>query len=326
MLQYTEQEMEIVAYDAIDKVQCVEMRRRGLPRGHKWDLYEIARAAEAEPLVLAAARKFAAHHMHIGILTGAAVPEHMPKGENDGPFGAVALARALVKMGHKVTIITDPEPALAIEPLVSYADLSVPLEIFGLNTQEKQKAFAPKLDALVTIERLGGNKNGNLHGIGGLSRNDFRVNFDALVNECNRLGKITVGIGDGGNEIGFGKIYDELIRQLPKLNNKDKTPCGGGIFSVVPTGTLVVGSTSNLGAYGLCAGLAMLTRNVELCHSPEMEVAFHYVGVGLGMSDGGTGNCTADCDGIPAQTNAAVVQIMKTIVEMELSPPRERAF
>ncbi|MDN5925876.1 MAG: DUF4392 domain-containing protein [Hyphomicrobiales bacterium] len=318
--------MEVVAYDAIDKVQCVEMRRRGLPRGHKWDLYELARETENEPLVLAAARKLVGDRKHVGILTGAAVPEHMPKGENDGPFGAVVLARALLMLGNKVTIITDPEPAPAIEALLAFLKLDVPVAVFELGTADRQAEFAAKLDALVTIERLGGNGNGHLHGISGVSRDSFRVNFDALVNEANRLGKVTIGIGDGGNEIGFGKIYEALKTRLPELNNESKTPCGGGIFSVVATGTLVIGSTSNLGAYGLCAALAMLSNNTELCHTPESEIALHYIGVGLGMSDGGTGRCIADCDGIPAETNAAVVQMMKTIVEMELSPPRQRAF
>lgn len=317
--------MELVC-DAIDKLQCTEMRRRGLPRGHKWKLYELARATESESLVLAAARKLAGAPMHVGILTGAAVPDHMPKGENDGPFGAVVLAKSLVKAGHTVTIITDPDPAPATQGLLDYFGLDVPIQVFELGDSAGQEAFASKIDALVTIERLGGNKNGHLHGISGVSRDAFRANFDALVNTANSLGKITIGIGDGGNEIGFGKIYDALIETMPELNNEEKTPCGGGIFSIVPTDTLVIGSTSNLGAYGVCAALAMLKKDAELCHTPEDEVALHYIGVGLGMSDGGTGDIIPDCDGIPAETNAAVVRMMQTMVEMELAPPRPRKF
>lgn len=317
--------MELVC-DAIDKLQCTEMRRRGLPRGHKWKLYELARSTESESLVLAAARKLAGDPMHVGILTGAAVPEHMPKGENDGPFGAVVLAKSLLMAGHKVTIITDPEPAGAIQGLLEYFDLDVEIKQFGLDEAKAQEKFAENIDALVVIERLGGNKNGNLHGISGVSRDAFRVNFDSLVNKANSLGKVTIGIGDGGNEIGFGKIYDQLIKTMPELNNSKTTPCGGGIFSVVPTGTLVVASTSNLGAYGLCAALAMLKGDTAMCHTPEDEVALHYIGVGLGMSDGGTGAIIPDCDGIPAETNAAVVRIMQTMVEMELAAPKPRKF
>lgn len=315
-----------LACDNIDKVQCVEMRRRGLPRGLKWRLYEIARAADAEPLVLAAARRLAGPPARVGILTGAAVPDHMPKGENDGPFGAVVLARALTRIGHRVEIFTDPEPAPAIEALAAYLELDVAVETFALGSTAQQEAAAERIDALVTIERLGGNRNGHLHGISGVVRDAFRVNFDAMVAAANRLGKTTVGIGDGGNEIGFGKIYDRLVAEMPDLHNAAKTPCGGGVFSVVPTGTLVVASTSNLGAYGVCAALAILRNDLSLCHTPDDEVAIHYVGVGLGMSDGGTGAVIPDCDGIPAATNAAVVRVMQTIVELELAEPRARHF
>lgn len=50
---------------------------------------------------------------------------------------------------------------------------------------------------------------------------------------------------DGGNEIGFGKINDVLIKTLLESNNEEKTPCDGGIFSILPTGTLVIGSVRN---------------------------------------------------------------------------------
>lgn len=315
-----------IACDNIDKLQCIEMRRRGLPRGHKWRLYELARDVHDEPLVLAAARLLAADRQRVAILTGAAVPDHMPKGENDGPFGAVVLAGALRRLGHEVRIMTDPAPAPAIRGLLDHLELDVPIDTFELDSAAEQEAAAEAFDVLVTIERLGGNSNGQLHGISGVPRGDFRVNFDALVRRATALGKGTIGIGDGGNEIGFGKIHTELAAALPELDARERTPCGGGILSVVPTDVLVVGSTSNLGAYGVCAALAILTEDERLCHIPEVELALHYVGVGLGMSDGGTGRATADCDGIPALTNAAVVRLMQTIVELELAPERQRTF
>ena len=101
----------LIACDNIDKLLCVEMRRPGLPRGFKWPLYEIARGRLSEPMVLAAARLLDRPPAAIGIVTGAAVPKHMPKGENDGPFGAVALARALNAIGHRSTVYTDAECA-----------------------------------------------------------------------------------------------------------------------------------------------------------------------------------------------------------------------
>ena len=86
----------LFACENIDRLQCMELQGRALPRGLKMPLYELVRAAHDEPLVLAAARLLNQGPRHIGIVTGAAVPGHMPVGENDGPIGASVLAKALL--------------------------------------------------------------------------------------------------------------------------------------------------------------------------------------------------------------------------------------
>src|SRR5262249_49353145 len=61
----------------------------------------------------------------------------------------------------------------------------------------------------------------------------------------------TIGIGDGGNEIGMGKIRWEIIRR--------NIPRGGLIACRVPTDYLIVCGVSNWGAYGLAAGAYSLS-------------------------------------------------------------------
>src|SRR5258707_3766177 len=58
----------------------------------------------------------------------------------------------------------------------------------------------------------------------------------------------TTGIGDGGNEIGMGKIPWDVIRR--------NIPNGGLVACRVPTDHLIVCGVSNWGAYGLAAGVA----------------------------------------------------------------------
>ena len=94
--------MEIAA-ENMDRLLCIEMRRKGLPRGFKWPLYEAARAISDGPMVLKAAQLLDRAPCRIGIFTGAAVPEHMPVGENDGPLGSSVLAAALTRIGHRLT-------------------------------------------------------------------------------------------------------------------------------------------------------------------------------------------------------------------------------
>jgi hypothetical protein len=139
-------------------------------------------------------------------------------------------------------------------------------------------------------------------------------------------GKPTLSIGDGGNEIGFGKVHDRLVAEMPDLNKAEITPCGGGIVSAMPTDVLVVATSSNLGAYGVCAALAVQRQDPSLCHTPEEEIALEHVGVGLGLTDGGTGQRIAAVDGIPVQDNAAVVTLMQALVARALTTDMDRGF
>ena len=317
--------MEIAA-ENMDRLLCIEMRRKGLPRGFKWPLYEAARAISDGPMVLKAAQLLDRAPCRIGIFTGAAVPEHMPVGENDGPLGSSVLAAALTRIGHKPTIYTDPVCAPPIEALVKRNGCNAQVVRLTLGDKAQLAAAARDADLLIAIERLGGNINGKLHGVNGTNRDAFRCNVDHAFLEAKRLAKTTIGIGDGGNEIGFGALRETLEARLPEFAQKDKTPCGGGIFSAIATDHLVVASTSNLGAYGVVAALAMLKNDASLCHTAEEEIALHHVGVGLGLVDGGGGGMIPWCDGIPAESNAAVVTLLQNIVLRTLEAPRIRTF
>jgi hypothetical protein len=315
-----------IASDNIDKLINIEMRRKGMPRGKKWVLWEVAREVSPEPLVLAAARLLTGAPREVAIVTGAAVPGHMPVGENDGPFGSVVLATTLRRIGHKATIYTDPDALPPIEMLARRAGSATEVVPLVLGDTAQQEAIARKHDLFVAIERLGGNRNGILYGVTGVSRSSHRANVDTIFKTATKLGKPTLGIGDGGNEIGFGKVHAELEKRLPDHTMAAKTPCGGGVFSVVPTDVLAVGTTSNIGAYGVVAAIALLKGDASLCHTPEEEVALHHIGVGLGLVDGGGGDRIPWCDGIPADANAALVLLMKNIVERTLDGPRLRTF
>jgi hypothetical protein len=61
---------------------------------------------------------------------------------------------------------------------------------------------------------------------------------------------VTIGVGDGGNEIGMGKVsWDVIQRNIPR---------GAIIACRVPTDYLIVAGVSNWGAYALSAGVALL--------------------------------------------------------------------
>jgi hypothetical protein len=239
--------MEIAA-DNLDRLLAVEMRRRGRGRGFKWSLYRTAREHSKQPLVLAAATELDRTPCRVAIVTGAQVPDHMPMGENDGPFGAAVMAKSLTAIGHEVTIWTDPDCAPPIAALLRYLKTDAKVGVLRFNDSVQQEEIGKSADVFIAIERLGENVNGHLHGISGVPPDAFRTNVDHLFRTATKLGCTTIGIGDGGTEVGFGKIREALVKCDPDHNQTSAIPCGGGIYSAVRTDVLVVGSTSNLGA------------------------------------------------------------------------------
>lgn len=315
-----------IAADNIDKLLAVEMRRRGIPRGFKWRIFEIARAAHDEPLCLAAARPLAGSPMRIALVTGAWLPDQMPVGESDGPYGTVTLAGALARIGHDVTVFSDPETTPPLAFLADHLGLDVAVEAVARGDASVNETIARDFDAIVAIERLGQNGNGNLYSMNAHPMSEYHHAFDGCFDTMRAAGKPAISITDGGNEIGYGKIRPALIEALPGLNLADKTVCGGGIVCATDCDALVVANSSNLGCTGVMAGLALLREDAGLCHDPDVELALHHVGVGLGLIDGGGGGAVAACDGIPAESCAALVHLVRHTVEQALEAPRERAF
>ena len=179
---------------------------------------------------------------------------------------------------------------------------------------------------MCAIERLGGNVHGIIYGATGISRAPFRANLDHLFNTARAQGKRTIGIGDGGNEIGFGNLHLQLTQVLSSYTFSHVTPCGGGVYSAVKTDVLLVANSSNMGAHAVTAGLALLRRDLSLCHTAEQELALAHLGVDLGLVDGGNGELRPWCDGIPPAANAAVVEVLRTIVSQSLLPEELRKF
>ncbi len=220
-----------IALANIDRLQSLELQGAALPYGVKARLFEAAQSVHEDSMVGGAARILSGPPRVIGIVTGAQVPEKMPLGENDGPLGSVILAQALRKIGHTVNFYTDEAAAMPIEKLLDWLEVEASVIRLERGNEDAQIEIANTLDVAVAVERLGGNPNGILYGATGVSRSDFRCNADTLFQEILALGKASIGIADGGNEIGCGKIHEIISQTLSELNYCDRTPCGGGGFS-----------------------------------------------------------------------------------------------
>ncbi len=111
---------------------------------------------------------------------------------------------------------------------------------------------------------------------------------------------VTVAVGDGGNEVGMGNVRRRLVG-------------GGGLMarvaSIVRVDHLVVAGASNWGAYGIVAALARLTGR-PLLHTPALERRMLEACVAAGAVDGITRRAEATVDGLPLDTQLAVVELL----------------
>jgi hypothetical protein len=269
------------------------------------------------------------------VLTGAGYAPTMPKGEDDGPPGAASLARALYKgLGavpvfacekcHVDPIVASSEAAgLMVKDFADARDWRLGAAVAAAPKQQDAIAAwvasiydTMKPKALVTTERIGPGKNGLMHSATALPlqgpESRFReeaVDISPLVTEANKRGLLTIGLGDHGNELGFGAIWDTVAKVMPK---------GEILGTVVPTQVLLPAMMSNWGCYGIEAALAYLLKRPELIHTPAQEERI----VRACLDAGGLEAmfCTTEfwVDGLDGETSMACMQFLSNIVRKNL--------
>jgi D-glutamate cyclase len=293
-------------FETLDRLSCVELRSHGLPSGVVAQLYTLAR--HGDPLCLQAARALAEESVRRTAFFTGVVHEKQPHGELDGPVGCAVLAAALTRLGREAVVFA---PAAAIPVLAAAREACGG----GFAVEPDSGAEPAGFDAAVSIERLGRNRKGVHHSIFGVPREQPAV-ADDFFEALNASGRSTIGIGDGGNEIGFGSIFAAARRVVPR-GRECGCPCGDGIVTRTRARCLLVASVSNFGAYAVTAALALIAGNPELAPQPGTVVAAMSAAVEAGGIDGGSmiPGVVAD-DGIAAGAVAAVVTLMRATVEM----------
>lgn len=299
-----------IGCENIDRLVNVSIRSPGMPRGAMTELYDAAKGENAISYDIVQSL-LAKPGARIAIFTGASVPNHLPNGENDGPMGSAVLGRALEKLGYAVTIFTEREVLESQRAFTHILGSEVAIEELLRDPTDQHARIAQEFDIGITVEKAGGNREGLLHSINANVRTGTRANIDALIAALNAAGKLTVGIGDGGNEIGFGKVYD-LAREI--------LPYGDTIVTVVATEYLYPVAISNWGAYALAAGLAIGADRPDLTVTPEEERAMLEKAIELDCRDGGTGRAEFAVDGVSGASSMAYVQLLREIVTATLTP------
>ncbi|XP_030339075.1 D-glutamate cyclase, mitochondrial isoform X2 [Strigops habroptila] len=205
------------------------------------------------------------HAQSVLITTG--FPTHFayePPEENDGPPGALAIAAILQALEKEVAIVTDQRAMnlnkKIIEEAVQLGILKRPVPLLSYQSKSADSALEflcengnparPRFDHLIAIERAGMAADGNYY-------NARKANIKHLVDPIDELflaaqtlpGVTTTGVGDGGNELGMGKVKDAVKKHIKY---------GDVIACDVEADFAVVAGVSNWGGYAIACALYIL--------------------------------------------------------------------
>ena len=250
----------------------------------------------------AAARFLLQHAGTVLIATGFYV-QRADAPETDGPPGALALGRELAALGNRVVYVSDTYTAPLLADLAPNGTETVD---FPIADDEPSRQVARDLldriapTALIAIERCALTRSGIYLNMRGQDISPHTARLDHLFQQHPR----SVGIGDGGNEIGMGN----LAPHIPGVATLPDEP------AVTRTTHLVIASVANWGAYGVLAALSRLTGR-NLLPRPADESACIRRLIALGAVDGVTGAADCTVDSFTLSENTEVLERLNALLE-----------
>ena len=236
----------------------------------------------------------------IFIATGFYVAGHA---ETDGPPGALILCLILKKLGYIPVILTDKYCQNFFEKYdikIIYMDIKMENEN-KINFIEKTiNEYNPV--GMISIERCGLNTENKYANMRNIDISEHTAEIDLFFS--NYYNKIpTIGIGDGGNEIGMGNL-EYIIK-----DNLNLVPCK------IKVDKLIISSVSNWGGYGLAAYLCLLTKNKEFFETVEEKVKNYikYI-ISLGSVDGVTHENKEKVDGNDIDIELNIIRSLLKVI------------
>jgi hypothetical protein len=268
----------------IESFRRIERISRGDPGGR-------GLSAHAPSGLLAPAARALAAAERVLIVTGFCIRSEKI-GETDGPPGALSLADALRQSGKEVLLLTDGFSARLLAAGLAVYRGALPIVLLA----QAQKEADATIDALlasfapthvVAVERPGRAADGHRYSMRGEILDELVPAADRLFTFAGRA-HTTLGIGDGGNELGLGGLRDTLRRYI---DLGETSCCATAADHAIPAGI------SNWGAYALAAALSLLAGK-PLIRDPGHERAVLAAMVEAGAVDGCTRRRALSVDGL----------------------------
>ena len=332
---YPDYELSEVVGDAADRLVSAQIFLSGggasAMRNISGDLSDAARDAQGAPPSHLAARaliKRVRPRDVVILCAGFFVTDAMVT-ETDGPIGAVMLGRAVaVALDATPVFLTEITNIPRLAVLVRAAGLEVsdlatarvipsraailplPIKPIRAVTEAAHCFDSTAARAMISVEKPSPTRDGTCRTGSGFDFTDFVGKVGPYIDEARRRGVLTIGIADGGNEVGMGKIADTVRRIVPT---------GEIMGAVLDTDILVVATISNWGAYAVEACLAAALHLPEALHPLAMERRVVEASVEVGMVDPTTGLAHGWVDGTPPICSESILELLRNMVELRLS-------
>ena len=185
----------------------------------------------------------------VAVITGFPVQGRI---ETDGIIGSLALLELIKQVNDDVSLSLIMERE-HYEIGKKLADEALDSKISVITVDTFLDQLHKDLDLLVSVEYPGSNLAGACHNMRGMNISSFvHLPEDVL-----DFAKMSIGIGDGGNELGMGAVA-QATRDVIPYGKKCACGCGGGIAAAWRADFTLLSGCSNFGAYALGLLLAKL--------------------------------------------------------------------
>ena len=241
------------------------------------------------------------------LTTGFFIPDSQAL-ETDGPSGTMQMLKAFSNANWQVKLLAEANCQPFLEPLAE----ALRLESMFIQSDEASIQSTAKIleqenyTHLIACERAGFAED-TPYSMRGLSLRDDHAKLDLLFDE--RYPWTTIAIGDGGNELGMGKIDHDIIAK--EIHNGEMIHCRTAARH------LIFAAVSNWGAFALIKALSILRSELagnflqDLSVESEKKLLEHCMQ--LGIIDGILGKVNLSVDALEFDAYSSV---LKAILEV----------
>ncbi|NYT58604.1 DUF4392 domain-containing protein [Alcaligenaceae bacterium] len=334
----SKQESGMWYYEYLDQIVNLEFKNKPAQQGGTQLRYRTAREQQGGEALcgqIAQALMPRLSGSTVILVTGTGNPEWLPHGETDGPSGVAVLARCLGALGVRTCILSEARFLPGVRASVQAAGVPLLQEAAWLKRTnaalclefptgadaampfiDDLMARLPKVSAAFFIEKPGPGREGRFHNSSGKPKDsDWVAHAHLLAGAAREHGALTIGVGDGGNEIGFGLIARALVAGASQRYACD-CACKHGLLDDTDLDFLFPASVSNWGAYAISAALALASRRFLLL--PRWEEVAHSISapIAFGAFDGYSGLAVPTVDGTSSDANRSVYGLINEVLRL----------